>query len=712
MNLAQTVLERKKGISFGYPQRLAGMLLDIEPAPVTEGKTPGRMRLGLFLTSFLLLYFELICIRWIPAYVRYLGYFTNFILLAAFLGIGVGILLSRRERVLMPKFPVLVFILVCVTASMRLELRIASTQVLYYGAAGSAAGRENGFALPIIFALVALTFAQLARPLGRYLTALPPLQAYAIDILGSLTGIAAFFVMSYFSLPPPIWMLVLVPAFLASLPKREILAASPFLLCALGLVFLMGRDSVWSPYYRIQVESVEPGGYSINVNNISHQVVMPYPLKETFYFRVYDIFSGNSFKNVLILGAGAGSDATIALRNGAEHVDAVEIDPQIYRLGLQLNPDNPYDDPRVRVIVDDGRAFLRNCDSQYDLIVFALPDSLTLTSSFASVRLESFLLTTDAFAAARGHLTADGAVVLYNYYREDWLIRKLAGMLENTFDSPPFVTTYGMWGRAAVLIAGPRLQELDPGLDVPYSEASGLPSTGRGIAMPTIGQGRMGRDAQQALASDDWPFIYMPVPAIPTIYLAALGTVLVIALVFILAAVPKETLRRFDWHFFFLGCAFMLLETRSLVVFSLLFGTTWMVNSLVFFAILCGVLLAVLFNARFKIKRIVFWYLLLFALLAFNYLLPMQTLLSIPFPPLRYALASLLTFTPIFLANVIFSHAFRDSLSADVAFGSNLLGAMAGGAFEYTALAFGYRFLLLPVAGFYAAAFIFRRRSP
>ena len=46
----------------------------------------------LFLTSFTVLFFELICIRWIPAHIRYIGYFSNFILLASFLGIGLGIL--------------------------------------------------------------------------------------------------------------------------------------------------------------------------------------------------------------------------------------------------------------------------------------------------------------------------------------------------------------------------------------------------------------------------------------------------------------------------------------------------------------------------------------------------------------------------------------------------------------------------------------------
>jgi spermidine synthase len=691
--------------------RMGGMLLEYGPAPLADAETANRRRVRLFLTSFVLLYVELICIRWIPSYVRYLSYFTNFILLAAFLGIGIGILLSDRKRLLMPKIPVMLFLLICVGALTRLQLRIPSTQVLYYGAGEETARAEHWIVLPVIFALVTLTFIQLARPLGRLLTALPPLEAYAIDILGSLAGTAGFFVMSYLSLPPLAWMALLFLALFFLLPKSDSLQTSPFILGTLILVYLLGRGNVWSPYYRIQVTPNDFGGYMVNVNNVSHQEIMPYPDKETFYFRVYDLLGDPPFRNVLVLGAGTGADVEIALRNGALHVDAVEIDPEIYRLGVELHPDKPYDDPRVSVYVDDGRAFLRNTDGRYDLIVFALPDSLTLTSSFASVRLESFLLTTDAFESARGHLTSDGAVVLYNYYREEWLVRKLAAMLDEVFDSPPFVTTYGLWGRASVLIEGPRLQGLDPAYDVSYAESGDLPSDGRGIPMPLIGQGRMGGDSQQSLATDDWPFVYMPVPTIPTVYLAALGVALAVAVGFIAVAVPRAVRRRFNWHFFFLGAAFMLLETRSLITFALLFGTTWMVNSLVFFAILCSVLLAVLCNARFKLKRIGPLYALLFGLLAVNYFLPSQTLLSIPVPALRYTLASLLAFAPIFLANVIFSHSFRDSLSADIAFGSNLLGAMAGGVFEYAALAMGYQFLLLPVMAFYAMAYWLRRRA-
>ena len=160
--------------------------------------------------------------------------------------------------------------------------------------------------------------------------------------------------------------------------------------------------------------------------------------------------------------------------------------------------------------------------------------------------------------------------------------------------------------------------------------------------------------------------------------------------VFGAARVGGTSVRRFSPHFFVLGTAFLLLETRSLVSFSLLFGSTWLVNALAFFAILASVLLAILVNARWRIRRAGMLYGLLFVALAMAFALPPESLLIDP-PWLRYLLAGVVAFAPVFLANLVFTYSFRDTRTADMAFASNLLGAMAGGALEYVALLTGYR---------------------
>jgi len=55
-------------------------------------------KVDLFLASFVALFLELTLIRWVPTYERVLAYFTNFILIAAFLGLGLGAILSNKGR--------------------------------------------------------------------------------------------------------------------------------------------------------------------------------------------------------------------------------------------------------------------------------------------------------------------------------------------------------------------------------------------------------------------------------------------------------------------------------------------------------------------------------------------------------------------------------------------------------------------------------------
>jgi hypothetical protein len=284
-------------------------------------------------------------------------------------------------------------------------------------------------------------------------------------------------------------------------------------------------------------------------------------------------------------------------------------------------------------------------------------------------------------------------------------------MLQSVFGEEPYVTTYGAWGRAAVFFAGPRLAMLPKTYSHAYTEPPTIMPDVVHPHIPVLGEGRLAGDPSVVPASDDWPFFYMVKPSLPNIYIGAVIMVIVMALLLGGVMTPSVSLRRFDWHFFFLGAAFMLLETRSLVTFSLLFGTTWMVNALVFFAILTSVLLAVGINARINIKRPALLYAALFATLAVNYLVPVGTLLDIGSSGLRYLLVSVLAFAPVVVANLVFSRSFRDTDRADSAFASNLIGIMVGGMVEYAALATGYQALLLPVAAFYATALLIARRG-
>ena len=134
-----------------------------------------------------------------------------------------------------------------------------------------------------------------------------------------------------------------------------------------------------------------------------------------------------------------------ALRHGAKHIDAVEIDPELYQLGKRLNPDHPYQNPRVSVHINDGRAFLERTHTKYDMILFALPDSLTLVAGQSSLRLESYLFTLQAMEAAKAHLNpGDGLFAMYNYYRTTWLRDWLANTLEVAYGHAPCADNGGL----------------------------------------------------------------------------------------------------------------------------------------------------------------------------------------------------------------------------------------------------------------------------
>jgi hypothetical protein len=152
------------------------------------------------------------------------------------------------------------------------------------------------------------------------------------------------------------------------------------------------------------------------------------------------------------------------------------------------------------------------------------------------------------------------------------------------------------------------------------------------------------------------------------------------------------------------------LETKSVVQFALLFGTTWFVNALVFAGVLGSVLLAIVVSKRMTISRPAWLFGAFFAAVALNWLIPGRALLTLPFLP-RLLTAVVLAFLPIFTANLVFANRFRSTVESTAAFAANLLGAMVGGLLEYTSLVIGYRNMLLVVAAVYAAAFVLRPRQ-
>ena len=665
-----------------------------------------------------------------PAYVRLLSYFSNFILLAAFLGIGIGCLLAPVRARLFAWFPVLTAALIAVVYAVRLEVGLPTSGSIYFtsGTTDPVVAVESTLLLPLLFIAVAALMATAAQRMAREMAALPPLRGYTLNVAGSLLGVVAFGAMSWLELSPTYWFAIAFAAALPLLltaepvpgapgaaaggvarravPRFSTIADVALLVVALGFVHVMAKDALWSPYYKITVAQ-EGEDTVVEVNNIFHQSMAPLDHKEYFYTWPYTVF-GNTFENVLILGAGSGTDVAAALRHGAKHVDAVEIDPTILRLGRQLNPDRPFDDPRVTVINDDARHFLRTTGKKYDLVVFALIDSLTLQSSFSGVRLESYMFTEESFEAVRDRLTDDGLLVIYNYFREPWLVDRLANTAAEAFGREPRVHVHEARAYLGVLLAGPRLDTLTTDPVVPervtaYGQ-SHAPSPARIHA----------RDAAVEPARDDWPFLYLRTRHVPRHYLATLALILVVSVVAVLWAIRKETAtaavsRGWSWEFFLLGAGFMLLETKAIIQFALLWGSTWVVASLAIAAVLTMALVANFIVSVTEIRRRWLVGAVLVALLGVNALLPVGQV-AFESRIAESAFYALLMFSPILCAGLLFGSSIKYSTSLPRDYGANLLGAMVGGVAEYLSLVTGFRLLLLLVAAFYVGAVIAGRR--
>ena len=344
----------------------------------------------LFLISFLILFLELVCIRWLSSYILYLGYFTNFVLLGALLGMGAGTLLADRPYNLVKWLPPLLFFFLVGVLFTRAQVNPAAESVIYFTTESGTVRLPAYILLPVICVSVTVIFTLLSQPLGVLLTRFAPLKAYSINIVGSLAGIACFTLLSFLSLPSWTWFLLAAVLLVLFLPRGRSFGINIILLA--GLVAAIAASdgvfvNIWSPYYRLNILQVldpaRPVGlkrsgdlgdnYLLLANGVTHQVFTTAEVSQPFYHLPYTTFEQTPvFENALVIGAGGGNDVAVALEYGVKQIDAVEIDPAIVTLGRNYHPEQPYSDDRVTVYTDDARSFLEKTDKKYDVVIFAL----------------------------------------------------------------------------------------------------------------------------------------------------------------------------------------------------------------------------------------------------------------------------------------------------------------------------------------------------
>ena len=155
-----------------------------------------------------------------------------------------------------------------------------------------------------------------------------------------------------------------------------------------------------------------------------------------------------------------------------------------------------------------------------------------------------------------------------------------------------------------------------------------------------------------------------------------------------------------------LGAGFMLLETKAVVHMAVMFGSTWIVNTVVFSVVLVMILAANVWVLKRHVTGVVPYYLALVLMLAVNIAVPLDSFLGWP-RIVQGVAAGALVLSPIFFAGVIFAKSFEKVEKPEQALAYNTAGAILGGIAEASSLLIGFQWLLAVAAVIYIASAMF-----
>ncbi len=682
----------------------------------------------LALVSLLSLFMEMLMIRWVAAEVSAFAYFKNVVLIACFLGFGLGCYLSRKSiNLLAFVFPVCLLVALIKLPWHALRQVIVeipyfiapTSQVYLWGMpavhVGITASLSAIVLIVFLFALIAFVFVPLGQIVGWSLEhSSNGILAYTVNVLASLAGILLYTLLCFLYQPPPVWFAfsgVVAAILLWKVPRLRWTSAAAFLFCVGFAAFGPAKPSrvLWSPYQKITLspspDEQHPITYDLSTNDSWYQKIIDlspaFTAAHPELFRTVPV-EWNAYNipyhfypkppSVLVLGAGTGNDVAAAVRNGAERVVAVEIDPLILQVGRDLHFEKPYQSPRVHAVVDDARSYIQNSHEKFDVIVFSLLDSHTTGSYYSNIRIDNYVYTLESLQAARRLLNPDGIFIVKFWVSSPWIAGRLYTLVKTVFDQSPVDVSavssfYTTAGRFFIAGSPERIRQAmtDPALQ------SYL------LNNPAV------ENSDVRITTDDWPYLYQRDRGIPLSF-GLLSVILVLFCWQLLrrTGMPLASLR---WHFFFLGAGFMLLEAQIVSKMALLFGTTWLVNSVVVGGLLLLIVAANILVQKFPGFPYVAAYAGIFISLAIAYLIPLDKFF---FPSiwLKAISATTVLCLPVFFAGIIFIHSFAEAHFSGEALGSNLFGALVGGLLESMSYWTGIRSLLVLAAILYCASWL------
>ncbi|MBI3735998.1 hypothetical protein HY256_05760 [Candidatus Sumerlaeota bacterium] len=688
-------------------------MLGLRDETWTRGRGPQGFQIAL--ASFGILALELAVIRWASSQIRILAYFNNLILIGAFLGMGLGVALGRRRPgIIHWTLPLLLLLAIPFAFSKQLGIMRMSfpDPAVHLWGAESAALNFFHFASSLLVVLglftgISLVFLCAGSAIGHLFPQSSPLRAYTFDLTGSFAGILVFTSLTFLGATPPVWLAIGAAPF-AWLSRKPLIIIAFCFVVALGWYSIQG--AVFSPYNRIDVMR-EGYSWKLSVNRDFHQFM--YDLSDASimdkskpkdvltaynHFRLaYDLpFVINDNRDrALVVGAGTGNDVKGALRNNYKKVYSVDIDPEIIQKGRELHPEKPYADPRTVPVVNDARAFFEQYKGEpFDAICYGLLDSHAMFSAMSTLRLDNYVYTEEGIRAAWRHVSPKGHLSLsFCVFAGPWISDRLYWTVAKATGIRPVMIEHRMQeGYSYVVAKDPKQLHLDR------------------VAIFATGLPEKDMDHTRT-ASDDWPFLYVRPGTFPWGYASVLTGVLLLSLIATPLAFGRAAISRdFDAPLFFMGAAFLLIETRGVTTMSLLFGSTWLVNSAIFAGILAMVLAANLAVETFKFSQPLPWFIPLVAGVLLVWGLNGSWLNQ--FSLLARGMAGgFLTAFPIGAAGIIVSILLARSKNPTASLGSNLLGSVIGGCLEYLSMFAGLRALALLALMLYLLALMFLMRS-
>ena len=413
----------------------------------------GKKLLSIGLLSLTILSTELFWTRLFSAEFYYT--FAFLILSLAVLGLGLGALcLSIFQKLnkpsLLPLWLLLtgVMILVAVPAVFALNLDFAKIlsdkmQIVKLIAAIKLLG--------LGFFFGGMSIAQLFKYNPKDIPRL-----YMADFIGAATGVILFIlIMNFFGAEVTLIYCAAPVLFASFLTAQRWEKIVPAVVLVAGIIFYAKtgvpeqkreeRAKIiykhWDAVSKVKVYEYDSLYWGVNIDNAANSPVYRFdgnwnvPDSMKFQFAIDVDYLIKKFDKCcfLSLGAGGGTDVLQALQHNAAEVHAVEVNPHIndmLRSGyLQKFSGNIYNDPRVKVVTEDGRVYIRSFKDKFDVIYSLSSNTFAAFASGSFALAENYLFTTEAFIDYWKALSPGGYMMIEHQFYTPRLVAELIDAL-------------------------------------------------------------------------------------------------------------------------------------------------------------------------------------------------------------------------------------------------------------------------------------------